>query len=249
MLFYAKELFGCADPNYWKWFGDVPAHGGARHKHLAHRSFVGSGGRLTNRRQTNPALDGDRCATAQDPACDRLMTVPGIGPIISSADFGAWLGFDRPICFGNGARPSRAFTSRLSTGRSSFPLLDMTTVTGLLCCRDFHLLESQLASLHWPGRASQASSDTLSISMSPSRIRRSIPRIKPSRVRKIARVLASHASRQNPRVRRGNQTGGRPLVDRVHQGRQIACAGRHVAGQPPSASRSGYRSAEKRGNA
>src|SRR5207342_3751042 len=43
----------------------------------------------------------------QDPACDRLMTVPGIGPIISSAmvaaigngaafskgrDFGAWLG-------------------------------------------------------------------------------------------------------------------------------------------------------------
>src|SRR4029453_7874967 len=32
-----------------------------------------------------------------------------------------------------------AFTSRLSTGRSSFPLLDMTTtVTGLLCWRDFH---------------------------------------------------------------------------------------------------------------
>src|SRR6516225_8077401 len=44
---------------------------------------------------------------AQDPACERLMTVPGIGPIISSAtvaaigngvafskgrDFGAWLG-------------------------------------------------------------------------------------------------------------------------------------------------------------
>jgi transposase len=39
----------------------------------------------------------------QDPACERLMTVPGVGPIISSAtvaaigtgkgrDFGAWLG-------------------------------------------------------------------------------------------------------------------------------------------------------------
>jgi hypothetical protein len=36
----------------------------------------------------------------------------------------------------------------------SFPLLDMTTtVTGLLCWRDSHPLEWQLASLHWPGRA------------------------------------------------------------------------------------------------
>src|SRR5260370_30116304 len=37
-----------------------------------------------------------------------------------------------------------------------FPLLDMTTtVTGLLCWRDSHPLEWQLASLHWPGRAVQ----------------------------------------------------------------------------------------------
>ena len=28
-----------------------------------------------------------------------------------------------------------------------------TTVTGLLCWRDFHPLEWQLASLHWSGRA------------------------------------------------------------------------------------------------
>jgi hypothetical protein len=47
------------------------------------------------------------------------------------------------------ARPSGAFTSRLSTVRSPSPLLDMTTtVTGLLCWRDLHPLEWQLASLH-----------------------------------------------------------------------------------------------------
>ena len=46
-------------------------------------------------------------------------------------------------------RPARAFTSRLSTGQSPFPLPDMTTtVTGLLCWRDLHPLEWQLASLH-----------------------------------------------------------------------------------------------------
>ena len=46
-------------------------------------------------------------------------------------------------------QPSGAFTSRLSTGRSPFPLLDITTtVTGLLCWRDFHPQEWQLASLH-----------------------------------------------------------------------------------------------------
>src|SRR5215471_9253207 len=47
------------------------------------------------------------------------------------------------------ARPPRAFTSRLSTGQFPFLLLDMTTTaTGLLCWRDFHPLEWQLASLH-----------------------------------------------------------------------------------------------------
>src|SRR6516225_5811845 len=47
-----------------------------------------------------------------------------------------------------------AFTSRLSTDRSPSPSLDITTtVSGLLCWRDFHPLEWQLASLHWSGRA------------------------------------------------------------------------------------------------
>src|SRR5436189_1340058 len=47
------------------------------------------------------------------------------------------------------AQPSGAFTSRLSTDRSPSPLLGMTTTaTGLLCWRDSHPLEWQLASLH-----------------------------------------------------------------------------------------------------
>src|SRR5215472_13466912 len=47
------------------------------------------------------------------------------------------------------ARPSRAFTSRLPTDRLPSPLLDITTTaTGLLCWRDSHPLEWQLASLH-----------------------------------------------------------------------------------------------------
>src|SRR4051812_16070056 len=45
--------------------------------------------------------------------------------------------------------PPGAFTSRLPAGRSPFPPLDMTTTaTGLLCRRDFHPQEWQLASLH-----------------------------------------------------------------------------------------------------
>jgi hypothetical protein len=51
-------------------------------------------------------------------------------------------------------RPPRAFTSRLPTDRSPSPLPDIsTTATGLLCWRDFHPLEWQLASLHQNCRA------------------------------------------------------------------------------------------------
>jgi hypothetical protein len=47
------------------------------------------------------------------------------------------------------AQPTGASTSRLSTDRSPSPLLDMTTTaTGLLCWRDSHPPEWQLASLH-----------------------------------------------------------------------------------------------------
>src|SRR4051812_47695399 len=46
-------------------------------------------------------------------------------------------------------QPPGAFTSRLPAGRAPFPPLDMTkTATGLLCWRDFHPQEWQLASLH-----------------------------------------------------------------------------------------------------
>src|SRR5690349_12418389 len=52
-------------------------------------------------------------------------------------------------------RPPGAFTSRLPAGRSPFPPLDMTTTaTGLLCWRDFHPQEWELASLHQILRAS-----------------------------------------------------------------------------------------------
>src|SRR4051812_5870092 len=45
--------------------------------------------------------------------------------------------------------PRGIFTPRLPGGRSPFPPLDMTTTaTGLLCWRDFHPQEWQLASLH-----------------------------------------------------------------------------------------------------
>jgi hypothetical protein len=51
-------------------------------------------------------------------------------------------------------RPPRAFTSRLPTDRSPSPLPDIsTTATGLLCWRDSHPLEWQLASLHQNYRA------------------------------------------------------------------------------------------------
>src|SRR4051812_10557372 len=46
-------------------------------------------------------------------------------------------------------QPPGFFTPRLPRGRSPAPPLDMTTTaTGLLCWRDFHPQEWQLASLH-----------------------------------------------------------------------------------------------------
>jgi len=56
-------------------------------------------------------------------------------------------------------QPPGTFTSRLSTDRSPSPLLDITTTaTGLLCWRDSHPLEWQLASLHGHSRPGQTSS-------------------------------------------------------------------------------------------
>src|SRR6516165_3915860 len=57
----------------------------------------------------------------------------------------------RPVRIWPVSQPTAPFTSKLSTGQSPFPLLDMTTTsTGLLCWWDSHPLEWQLASLHAP---------------------------------------------------------------------------------------------------
>src|SRR3712207_4539462 len=73
-------------------------------------------------------------------------------------------------------QPPGAFTSRLPTGRSPFPSLDMTTTaTGLLCWRDFHPQEWQLASLHqtlWRDGATRGS--LLLLAGSPGRARASL---------------------------------------------------------------------------
>src|ERR1019366_2005440 len=63
-------------------------------------------------------------------------------------------------------QPSGTFTSRLSTDRSPSPLLDITTTaTGLLCWRDSHPLEWQLASLH--GHSDRRRSDDCAPYMAP----------------------------------------------------------------------------------
>ena len=91
-----------------------PAHGTAHHPCDAHRCPVATHvacHRGVGRRRLDQRIDGlsgeIEALARQDQACSRLMTVPGIGPIISSAmvaaigtgdvfskgrDFGAWLG-------------------------------------------------------------------------------------------------------------------------------------------------------------
>src|SRR6202007_1033197 len=57
----------------------------------------------------------------------------------------------RPVRIWPVSQPTAPFTSKLSTGQSPFPLLDMTTAsTELLCWWDSHPLEWQSASLHLP---------------------------------------------------------------------------------------------------
>jgi hypothetical protein len=75
-------------------------------------------------------------------------------------------------------QPSGTFTSRLSTDRFPSPLLDITTTaTGLLCWRDSHPLEWQLASLHGhllPMRLVSASHDVRSTPKADIRFQRNI---------------------------------------------------------------------------
>ena len=85
-------------------------------------------------------------------------------------------------------QPPGTFTSRLSTDRSPSPLLDITTTaTGLLCWRDLHPLEWQLASLHGhelprhlTGSAAEVPS-TGDTGRPQSRARRKYPRNSPRR--------------------------------------------------------------------
>ena len=97
--------------------------------------------------------------TWPSPRSERLGTPDtSRNPFRAGPDFGASLVHHslRPVSllaplYGSDriAQPPGAFTSRLSTDRSPSPLRDMTTtVTGLLCWRDLHPLEWQLASLH-----------------------------------------------------------------------------------------------------
>ena len=76
-------------------------------------------------------------------------SLPGCSPLLYGSDWNA--------------QPSGTFTSRLSTDRSPSPLLDITTTaTELICWRDSHPLEWQLASLHGhslPTRLAPASHD------------------------------------------------------------------------------------------
>jgi len=85
-------------------------------------------------------------------------------------------------------QPPGTFTSRLSTDRSSSPLLDITTTaTGLLCWRDSHPLEWQLASLHGHSRPGPTSSRPANVCYASDCYRNGDP-LKPTKARSWARI-------------------------------------------------------------
>ena len=96
---------------------------------------------------TRPSPRVDRLGTPKTPAIrfTRAMTFVAswFTHLLRSASLLA------PCTDLTGYPASGAFTSGLSAGWSPFPLQDITTTaTGLLCWRDSHPLERQLASLH-----------------------------------------------------------------------------------------------------
>src|SRR5215210_6729332 len=97
---------------------------------------------------TRPSPRSERLGTPNTPAI-RFARGPPFGASLVRICYGL-SGCSPPWTDLTGfPRPPGAFTSRLPTGRSPFPPLDMTTTaTGLLCWRDFHPQEWQLASLH-----------------------------------------------------------------------------------------------------
>src|SRR3954454_14783282 len=97
---------------------------------------------------TRPSPRSERLGTPNTPAI-RFTRGPPFGASLVRICYGL-SGCSPPWTDLTGfPRPPGAFTSRLPTGRSPSPPLDMTTTaTGLLCWRDFHPQEWQLASLH-----------------------------------------------------------------------------------------------------
>src|SRR3954452_5765298 len=97
---------------------------------------------------TRPSPRSERLGTPNTPAI-RFARGPPFGASLVRHCYGL-SGCSPPWTDLTGfPRPPGAFTSRLPTGRSPFPPLDITTTaTGLLCWRDFHPQEWQLASLH-----------------------------------------------------------------------------------------------------
>src|SRR6516165_5014959 len=145
------RLYALASPG-----GSPPAPHGRRrafadHSFLACRSLRPRGARsslVQTSMPTSPSPSSEQLGTPKPPAI-RSTRVKYFGAsrfthLLRPAKLLAPLyGSDRF------ARPPGAFTSRLPTDCLPSPLLDMTTTaTGILCWRDFHPLERQLASLH-----------------------------------------------------------------------------------------------------
>ena len=77
------------------------------------------------------------------------VSVPDVAEVTPGLWSNAIRAGDMLFISGQVARPFEGGTGRLSTDQSPSPLLDITTTaTGLLCWRDSHPLEWQLASLH-----------------------------------------------------------------------------------------------------
>ena len=114
-------------------------------------------------------------------------------------------------------QPSGTFTSRLSTDRSPSPSLDITTtVTGLLCWRDSHPLEWQLASLHGHEQTNR-----------PRQCRVCLCSL--NRLRNPAKLLPRSSTR--PHLRRAVLSGEARSL-RIADGRgRVACSGRRPDGQ------------------
>src|SRR5580700_6384232 len=130
-----------------EWFRAFAAHSflacrplrprGVRHRYVPER-----------RRRHWPSPNDHRLGTPDTPAIRSTRAVVFVASLVR---FRYGLPGCSPPCTDRTGtpQPSGTFTSRLSTVRSPSPSLDMTTtVTGLLCWRDSHPLEWQLASLH-----------------------------------------------------------------------------------------------------